>query len=79
MRIAALRLSNDGRSVVGQRILEQAHSGWTEPLGGALGKGALFYVANGQWDRFVAGEPAQDKPSLPTQIRRLRLGKPASH
>jgi len=76
MKIAALALSQDGTSVVGHRILEQAHSSWTEPLGGALGKGDLFYVATGQWDRSVAGQPAQDKPSLPTQIRRLRLGKP---
>lgn len=75
MRIAALALSEDGRSVVGHRILEQANPGWTEPLGGALGKGDLFYVANGQWDRFVAGQPAQDKPPISTQIRRLRLGE----
>ena len=76
MRIAAFKLSANGKSVVGHRILEQAHSGWTEPLGGSLGKGDLFYIANGQWDRFVAGQPAQDKPSLPTEIRRLRLGTP---
>lgn len=43
MRIAALELSEDGPTVTGLRVLEQAHSEWTEPLGGSLGKGALYY------------------------------------
>jgi len=73
MRIGALELSEDGLSVNGYRLLEQAHSQWTEPLSGSLDGNALIYVANGQWDRFVQGEPAQDKPTLPTQIRRLLI------
>ncbi len=73
MRIAAFQLSADGTRVVGHRILEQAHSEWTEPLSGSLDGDSLIYVGNGQWDRYVEGVPAQDKPPLPTQIRRLPL------
>ncbi len=73
MRISAFTLSDDGTSVVGHRVLEQAHSGWTEPLGGSLDGQSLIYVATGQWDRYVKGEPAEGKPGIPTQIRRLPL------
>lgn len=73
MRISALTLSEDGYRISGVRVLEQAHPEWTEPLGGSIAKGALFYVATGQWDRFVKGEPASDKPAQPTEIRRLPL------
>ena len=73
MRIVALQLSSDGKTVVGQRNLEVSHRDWTEPLSGYLGPDALYYVGNGQWDRWIAGQPAQDKPFLPTQIRRLPL------
>ena len=73
MRISAFTLSQDGRRIIAVETLEQAHSGWTEPLGGSLSGDALVYVATGQWDRFVMGEPAQDKPPIPTEIRRLPL------
>ncbi|MFN2100576.1 hypothetical protein [Altererythrobacter sp. MF3-039] len=73
MRIAAFRLSADGMRVVGHRVLEQAHTQWTEPLSGSVDGDSLLYIGNGQWDRFVQGEPAQDKAALPTQIRRLPL------
>ena len=75
MRIAAFELSDDGMSVVAHRVLEQAHSEWTEPLSGNIDDDSLIYVGNGQWDRFVAGEQAQDKPPLPTQIRSLPIGR----
>lgn len=77
MRISAFALSGDGLRITGARTLEQSHPGWTEPLGGSIKDGALVYVATGQWDRFVKGMPADGKPSIPTQIRRLPLGKPA--
>lgn len=73
MRIVALRLSQDGTRIIGHRVLEQAHPEWTEPLGGSIAAGALYYVANGQWDRFEKGAPKPDAPPLPTQIRRLPL------
>ena len=73
MRISQFDLSEDGRTVVGHAVLEQAHSEWTEPLSGFLGSDALYYIGNGQWDRWVNGVPAQDKPPRATQIRRLPL------
>lgn len=73
MKIAALKLDEAGTRVIGHRVLEQAHTKWTEPLSGSISDGALYYVGNGQWDRYVQGEPAQDKPPLPTDIRRLPL------
>ena len=73
IRITAFRLSADGTRVTGQRVLEQAHLDWTEPLSGYAGRGSLNYIGNGQWDRWVAGQPVQDKPFGPTQIRRLPL------
>ncbi|MHA7818441.1 MAG: hypothetical protein ACX930_02215 [Erythrobacter sp.] len=78
MRISAFTLSEDGRRITGVRTLERSHPGWTEPLGGSISNGALYYVATGQWDRFVQGEPAQDKPAIPTEIRRLPLAPPES-
>jgi len=73
MLIVALELSADGSSIVGCRILERAHSEWTKPLSGSIHRRALYYVANGQWDRFDKGERVPDKPVLPTYIRRLPL------
>ena len=77
MRISAFTLSEDGSRVVGHRILEQAHSEWTEPLSGSIDEGALIYIGNGQWDRFVDGRLADGKQALPTEIRRLPLGPAA--
>lgn len=75
MRIVAFRLSEDGLRVIGQRVLERAHADWTEPLSGSLDGDNLLYIGNGQWDRYVAGQQAQDKPPLPTEIRILRLSE----
>lgn len=73
MRIIALRLSDDGTRITGQRVLEQAHPEWTEPLGGSVAGEALYYVGTGQWDRFEKGLPKPGMPPIPTQIRRLPL------
>ncbi len=73
MRIIALRLSDDGARIVSRKVLEQAHPDWTEPLGGSIADGVLYYVGNGQWNRFEKGLPKPDLPPIPTQIRRLRL------
>lgn len=73
MRISAFELSADGMRITGHQILEQAHPEWTEPLSGNLDGDALLYIGNGQWDKFVQGELAQDKKVEPTQIRRLKL------
>ena len=73
MRISAFALSADGTRIVGHRVLEQAHPGWTEPLGGSLHDGALIYVATGQWDRYDKGQLREGMTALPTTIRRLSL------
>ena len=73
IRISAFTLSDNGSRIVAARTLEQAHPGWTEPLGGSVAGGALYYIATGQWDRYVKGEPAAEKPPIPTDIRRSPL------
>jgi hypothetical protein len=74
MRISAFRLSDDGTRIIGHRVLEQAHPDWTEPLGGSIADGALYYVATGQWDRYDKGALRDGVEPLPTVIRRLPLG-----
>lgn len=74
MRIVEIILSPDGNSAADLRVLEQAHSEWTEPLGGNIHGGFLYYVATGQWDRFEQGGAVkQGTAAGPTQIRRLPL------
>lgn len=77
MRISAFELSEDGMRVIGHRILEQAHSEWTEPLSGSIDGDALIYVGNGQWDRYFEGKLKPDMEALPTEIRRLPLAQAA--
>ena len=74
MRITAFALSDDGERITGARTLEQAHPDWTEPLGGSISGGALYYIATGQWDRYDKGVPVEGKPAIPTEVRRLPLG-----
>ena len=73
MRISAFHLSEDDRRIVGHRILEQAHPDWTEPLGGSIADGALYYVATGQWARYDKGVLREGVKPVPTVIRRLPL------
>ena len=73
MRISAFRLSEDGSRITGHRILEQAHPEWTEPLGGSIADGVLYYVATGQWDRYDKGTLREGMAAIPTVIRRLPL------
>ena len=77
MRISAFALSEDGTRITAARVLEQAHPDWTEPLGGSIAGGALYYVATGQWDRYDQGRLRDGMEAIPTQIRRLPLGTPA--
>jgi hypothetical protein len=73
-RIVALTMSRDGMRVTALRVIERAHSAWTEPTGGALVGDDLVYVATGQWDRFGdGGAPSADNPPVPTEIRILPL------
>lgn len=75
MRISAFRLSEDSTRIVGHRVLEQAHPDWTEPLGGSIADGALYYIATGQWDRYDKGALREGMVARPTVIRRLPLGE----
>ena len=73
-RIVKLTMSRDGRRVTALRVLERAHSAWTEPVGGSIVGDDLIYVATGQWDRFGdGGVPSTDNPPAPTEIRILPL------
>jgi hypothetical protein len=73
-RIVALTVSPDGRRIRGARVLERAHSSWTEPVGGNLANDELVYVATGQWDRFGdGGTPTVERAPAPTEIRALPL------
>lgn len=74
-RIVELTMARDGKRVGAIRVLERAHSAWTEPVGGSLSGNELIYVATGQWDRFGdGGARVADKPPIPTEIRALPLG-----
>ncbi len=73
MRISAFTLSDNGTRIIAARVLEQAHSGWTEPLGGSIANDALVYVATGQWDRYEKGQLREGMEAIPTDIRRLPL------
>ena len=73
-RIIGLRLSEDGNRIVSLRVLEQANPAWTEPLGGDIHDGALYYIGNGSWDLFEEGGTLREGAELhPTDIRRLEL------
>ncbi len=73
MRISAFALSPDGTRIVGHRLLEQANPEWTEPLGGSIADGALYYVGTGQWDRYEKGQLRDGMAAIPSLIRRLKL------
>lgn len=73
MRITAFTLSDDGTRINSYRVLEQAHPEWTEPLGGSIEDGELYYVATGQWDRYDKGSLREGMAAIPTIIRRLPL------
>ncbi|WAT18475.1 hypothetical protein OZN62_02525 [Aurantiacibacter sp. MUD11] len=76
MRIVALRLSEDGNRIIGVRTLERANPEWTEPLGGDIHEGALYYIGNGSWDLFEEGGVLREGSELrETHIRRLELAE----
>lgn len=73
MRISAFTLSDDGMRIVAAEVLERSNPEWTEPLSGSISGDELYYVGNGQWDKFDAGKPIEGITLVPTQIRRLKL------
>lgn len=73
LRIARLSLSADGLSVVRVSVIERLNPEWGEPTLATLAGDRLFYVADGQWERF--DDAAMPKPPRPTPIRMIRLGR----
>lgn len=75
-RIVALRLSEDGHRITALRVIERANPEWTEPLGGGIHEGALYYIGNGSWDLFEEGGTLREGAELrATQVRRLELAE----
>lgn len=78
-RIVALRLADNGNRITSLRVLEQAHPDWTEPLGGDLHQGALYYIGNGSWDLIGEDGAYVERVKLrPAEVRVLPLSTPAS-
>ena len=51
-RVARFALDPGGTGVVGAAVLERARPDYAEPTLGVVVDGALFYVANSQWEQF---------------------------
>ena len=51
-RVARFALDSSGTRVVSVRVLERARPDYAEPTLGVVVDGALFYVANSQWEQF---------------------------
>lgn len=75
IRISGFTLSEDGNRIVGSRLLEQAHSEWTEPVGAHVIGDSLFYIGTGQWDRYQGGELREGAEAIATEIRRIPLNR----
>jgi hypothetical protein len=75
-RIIELSMSADGLRVTGMRVLERAHSSWTEPVGGAIVGDKLLYIATSQWGSYGSGGALRDGTApRPTELRLLPLGE----
>ena len=74
MRLIAITLGGGPASATGYRVIERNHTGWTEPLGGAISGNSLTYIDTGQWELFGEGgalvEGAQPRP---TKVHRVPL------
>ena len=51
-RVVRFGLLPSGERILEAEVLELAHRRYPEPTLGVLVEGALFYVANSQWERF---------------------------
>jgi sugar lactone lactonase YvrE len=51
-RVVRLHLDGDGRRIVSADVLERARPDYAEPTLGVVVRGALYYVANSQWEQF---------------------------
>ena len=73
-RILRIKLDADGREIASVTVLAQNLIGWGEPSLATIHDGALYYIANSQWDHFDANGklPAPDQLEAP-RIMRLPL------
>jgi hypothetical protein len=71
--VLALTLAPGGRRVDAARVLARADSRWSEPTLGVVVGGALYYVANSQWEAFGGGRSPAPDALAPPQILRLEL------
>jgi sugar lactone lactonase YvrE len=51
-RVVRLHLDGEGRRIVSADVLERARPDYAEPTLGVVVRGALYYVANSQWEQF---------------------------
>lgn len=73
-RITAFVLGEGIGVIASHRTLEFANPHWTEPLGGSITNGALYYIGNGQWDIYTDGGALREGASpRASQVRRLQL------
>lgn len=73
-RIVAMQLGQGVGVIASQRVIEQAHPDWTEPLGGAVMDGMLTYIGNGQWDVYgEGGVTAASAFPRATGVRRVQV------
>lgn len=75
-RIIRLGMGSKGRVVRSLHVLERANPDWGEPTLATIAGKRLFFVADGQWERFAArGAPVGREPARVTPIRALELSR----
>lgn len=73
-RILRIRLDAAGERVAAVEVLAQNLLGWGEPSLATIHHGALYYIANSQWDRFDANAQLPPLDQLePPRVMRLPL------
>lgn len=73
-RVARFTLSPAGDRLLRAEVLERAHPRYEEPTLGVLVDGALYYIANAQWERFGEdGRIAKPETLEPPTVLRLPL------
>ena len=73
-RVVRLTLDSRGERVIRTEVLERAHPTYDEPTLGVLAGDDLYYIADGQWERFGNDGTVTDSSTLrSTVVLRLRL------
>jgi sugar lactone lactonase YvrE len=73
-RVVRLMLNAGGGRLVRSEVLDRAHPAYDEPTLGVVVGEELYYIADGQWERFGPDGTAADPGALrSTAVLRLRL------